>query len=96
MARRIIRAKLGPGHQRNRAGHLPQPGLRRGVIAYLCVEEVAQVLGVKVGTVRNYRCAGLLPDPDVVVGKSPGWKPATIEKWMKRRTGPRTAAAPVG
>lgn len=61
---------------------------------YLCVEEVAAVMGVRVGTVRNYRCAGLLPDPDVVVGKSPGWKRSTIERWMKKRPGQGAGGGP--
>lgn len=62
-------------------------------------EEVATRIGVEIRAVRTYlakarahRAAGNprpgdLPEPDLVIGKSPAWYEATIVKWEKHRPG---------
>lgn len=60
---------------------------------------IALALGVEVTTVRQYlkaararRAAGEerpgdMPEPDEILGRTPVWKPETIEKWLERRPG---------
>ena len=48
---------------------------------------LARFLGVSVRTLARAAAVGLLPQPDLVVGNSPRWTPATVEKWL--RTHPR-------
>jgi predicted DNA-binding transcriptional regulator AlpA len=50
---------------------------------YLSLAEVAQLLGIQYGTVAKYD----LPEPDVMVGKTRGWRPETIERWQQSRPG---------
>lgn len=54
-------------------------------VTYLSIEQFAQEAGLKPATLRNYRVAGLLPEPDVMVAQSPGWKLSTVQKWLKER-----------
>lgn len=51
------------------------------------VVAVAAALGISPASVRTYRCKGLLPPPDEILGRSPGWRPATIEAWAATRSG---------
>jgi len=46
---------------------------------YLDCAAVAARLNVAVRTVHDYRTTGRLPAPDVMLGKSPGWLPETID-----------------
>lgn len=55
--------------------------------ALLDSEAVAALLGIAVGSVARYRTRGTLPDPDVMLGRSPGWWPATILAWQAARPG---------
>lgn len=48
---------------------------------------VAALLGVRPGTISQYRRRRTLPAPDVVVGRSPAWYAATIEAWRATRPG---------
>jgi len=48
---------------------------------------VARRLGIAPSTVRKYRSSGRLPAPDVMLGQSPGWAPATIDAWVTQRPG---------
>jgi predicted DNA-binding transcriptional regulator AlpA len=48
---------------------------------------VANLLGIAVGSVARYRTRGTLPPPDVMLGRSPGWRPATILVWQATRPG---------
>ena len=54
---------------------------------YLSRSEVADRIGVKVGTLSRYR----LPEPDVIVGSGDrptfGWLPETIDTWNANRPG---------
>lgn len=45
--------------------------------------EVAERIGVKPDTLNTYK----LPPPDGYVGRLPGWKPETIDKWNAARPG---------
>gem|GEM_PF-1216324 len=48
---------------------------------------VAALLGIAVGSVARYRGRGELPEPDVRLGRSPGWYEATIREWQAARPG---------
>lgn len=50
---------------------------------YLSMTEVAERLGITKGALARYR----LPEPDVVVGKSRGWREDTIDQWNAQRPG---------
>lgn len=50
-------------------------------IHYLSIQEVAERLGVAVGTLSRYK----LPEPDALVGKYRGWLPETIDAWDEAR-----------
>ena len=50
---------------------------------YLSYTEVAELIGVKTGTLGNYN----LPDPDAFIGRTRGWKRESIESWNARRPG---------
>lgn len=46
---------------------------------------ISAVTGVDVRTLRVWAGRGHLPDPDVRLGQSPGWYPATIQRWAAAR-----------
>ena len=48
---------------------------------------LAERLGVTLATIYQYRRRGALPEPDLMVGRSPAWHPATIEQWISTRPG---------
>jgi len=56
----------------------------------LSIDDVAAIIGVVPGTVRSYRHAGRLPDPDHTdpVSGRPGWYRETIDQWNANRPGP--------
>lgn len=54
-------------------------------ITYLSITEVAEVLGLGPATIRTYRSAGRLPEPDAIIGSTPGWCRDTIEAWHAAR-----------
>jgi hypothetical protein len=64
----------------------PQEGGETEVWGYA---QVAEEIGVAVGTVRYYwsQKRHLLPDPDVMLSGKPGWYPATVKEWKSRRPG---------
>jgi len=47
------------------------------------MSEVADLLGVKLRTVHQWRFRGILPVPDLIVNDSPAWKSSTIQRWAK-------------
>ncbi|MBY6537603.1 hypothetical protein HQ325_02855 [Rhodococcus sp. BP-349] len=53
----------------------------------LSISEFADRVGVSVNTVKSYRSKGMLPTPDVTVGTTEGWFPATVDQWMLERPG---------
>jgi predicted DNA-binding transcriptional regulator AlpA len=54
---------------------------------YLSMGEVAERTGLAESSVRTYRSRGGMPEPDVMVGRTPGWLPATIDEWAKTLPG---------
>lgn len=53
----------------------------------LTTADVAALLGVTPATVRSYAARGDMPPPDGHLGRTPWWKPRTIEQWRKQRPG---------
>ncbi len=54
---------------------------------YLTAQEIADRFGWKLETVHRYRHNGTLPPPDRMFGRTPVWKPATIDRWDAGRPG---------
>ena len=50
---------------------------------YLGVTDIAQRLGIAKQAVSAYR----LPEPDVMIGRTRGWLPETIDAWNAARPG---------
>jgi len=40
------------------------------------------ILGCSIETVGRMRVAGKLPRPDLVIGRMPRWRPATVRRWI--------------
>lgn len=53
------------------------------MITYLSRAEVADRIGVAVGTLSRYK----LPEPDALTGTTRGWLPETIDSWNRGRPG---------
>lgn len=54
----------------------------------LDLKAVADMIGVSYATVRRYRSQDpTFPDPDIVLGQTPGWLPDTITAWQDARPG---------
>src|SRR4051794_12342845 len=47
--------------------------------------EVAEYLGVRVGTISSYRQRGQMPAPDRTLGRTHLCRPSTIVQWQQRR-----------
>ena len=47
------------------------------MIRYMSTVEIAHALGKRESSIR----AKHLPEPDAMTWKTPGWLPATVEKW---------------
>lgn len=58
---------------------------------YLGRSQIAERLGLTDGTIASYYTKGMLPEPDVVIGKPEkptyGWLPETIDTWQASRPG---------
>jgi len=48
----------------------------------LSMREVAERSGLAEQTIRVYRSRGTLPEPDQMIGSTPGWLEATIDPWI--------------
>jgi predicted DNA-binding transcriptional regulator AlpA len=48
--------------------------------------DIAEHLGCSVATVRWYRAHRGFPEPDVRIGQTPYWRPATVGPWIEQRT----------
>jgi len=53
--------------------------------------DVATYLGVRVATVSSYRRRQQMPAPDMKLGRTQAWRPATIINWRPR---PRVGGRP--
>lgn len=54
---------------------------------YLDPPAVAVRAGVKTATIHRYNSTGGMPEPDDHVGRTPVWKEATIDDWLRNRPG---------
>lgn len=52
----------------------------------LTLSQVAERLGLTMGTVSAYRSRGKMPEPDLQYGRTPLWKPETITAWRSSQT----------
>jgi len=52
----------------------------------LTLTQVAEQLGLSMGTVSAYRSRGRMPEPDLQYGRTPLWKPETIRAWRAGQT----------
>ncbi|OTA26110.1 transcriptional regulator [Alloscardovia macacae] len=50
---------------------------------YMSFTEIAEYLGIQKGSLANYR----IPEPDVYIGRTRGWKREKIEAWNAARPG---------
>lgn len=56
-------------------------------VIYMDARAIAERLGVSLATVYSYRKRGFLPEPDLMVGRSPAWRSETVEQWIATRPG---------
>jgi predicted DNA-binding transcriptional regulator AlpA len=56
--------------------------------------DVAAYLGVQVATVSGYRNRGQMPEPDMTLGRTPAWRPASIIEWHASRPRPGVGGRP--
>lgn len=66
---------------------------------WLTYQDIAERMGVTVGVLRKYlatsrrnREAGTpsfsdMPEPDKMFGRTPVWRPGTVDRWLRRRPG---------
>lgn len=40
------------------------------------------ILGCSIETVGRMKAAGRLPRPDLMIGRSPRWRPETVRRWL--------------
>lgn len=52
-------------------------------VQYLSRGQLAERIGVQPDSLSKYR----LPEPDALVGRMPGWLPATVDAWNAARPG---------
>lgn len=53
----------------------------------LTTSDVAARLGVDPATVRAYVSRGTMPKPDGHLGRTPWWRPETVDAWRAGRPG---------
>jgi predicted DNA-binding transcriptional regulator AlpA len=53
----------------------------------LDVAQIADIVGVKPATIRQYAHRGDMPKPDRRFGRSPAWRRSTIARWLEDRPG---------
>ncbi|KXK63334.1 hypothetical protein AWW66_03205 [Micromonospora rosaria] len=54
---------------------------------YLDSAALAARLGIKTTSIHRMRSRGDLPEPDRMIGRSPAWRPSTIDAWQAGRPG---------
>jgi hypothetical protein len=52
---------------------------------YFTKKSLAAYLQVSIRSLDRAAALGLLPQPDLVIGRSPRWAPSTISMWLKSR-----------
>ena len=58
----------------------------RPVEQLLRLIDVAQCLGVSRRTVERERSAGRVPAPALKIGKTPLWRPGTVQAWIEAQS----------
>ena len=53
------------------------------MIHYISLGQFAAQIGVKPSTLSGYK----VPQPDVMVGSTRGWKQSTVDEWIATRPG---------
>lgn len=61
---------------------LPPPDLE----SMIDLAGIARVFGVGRRTVERWRAGGMLPPPDLAVGRVKRWRPSTVARWLEERT----------
>ena len=58
--------------------------VERAPVAVACFtkKSLAVHLAVSVRSLDRAAAEGLLPEPDLIAGRSPRWTPTTIERWL--------------
>ncbi|WP_336250956.1 hypothetical protein [Stomatohabitans albus] len=56
-------------------------------------EQLAELAGIKPGSIAGLITRGTIPQPDAKVGKSSVWHIDTVTEWLDRRPGPGNAWA---
>lgn len=49
---------------------------------WLSTKQLAERAGLKHSTIRTYRTRGIAPQPDAMIGGTPGWTEATADAWI--------------
>ena len=86
-----MRGAITPdGHQSNgetapSAGASPVQPTRDAPDHCVGKAELARYLGVSIRTLDRAGAEGLLPRPDLVIGRSSRWSPETIKRWLRAR-----------
>lgn len=68
-------------------GQVSDEALRAALATVLTLDGIRQRYGWTAATVRQYRTAGVLPEPDAVFGRTPVWLPGTLDAWERTRPG---------
>lgn len=53
----------------------------------LTTAEVAKLAGVKVQTIRCYRCRGTFIEPFAYIGSTPVWRLSDVRRWIANKPG---------
>jgi predicted DNA-binding transcriptional regulator AlpA len=54
----------------------------------LTTDQVANLVGLSVASVREYVRRGAFPAPDGMLGRTPWWRASTVDEWLASRRGP--------
>ena len=74
----------GFGRQPEAPAAKPGRTLPASIEPLLHIDDLAALLSCSRRLVERLRSAGKVPRPDIMVGKCPRWKPATIRAWIER------------
>ena len=63
--------------------HMGPERKQQAMKTYMSLTEIARMLKISTGALANYQ----LPPADALIGRTRGWKRATIEQWDAHRPG---------
>lgn len=81
----LARAQARAGRALELVNPDPNPGAGQ---EYIDEQAAAARVGIAWSTWRKYASQGRTPAPDLILGKSRGWLPETIDTWHANRPGP--------